>query len=438
MSVVKNMWSVLCGALLLLGAAGESIARQNPQEKRKLRDNDRAVVESMLHDMREAIQKYYYDPTFRGVDLDARYKSYQDRVKSAETLSEATRAVAAYMAILDDSHTIFLPSPYNFRFDYDYRLQLYGDQCFLTDVRPGSDAAQKLHAGDQVLKLDGYSVNRKDLEQLEYYLRLLAPHRDVDFQLRDTAGSQRHEVVTTKIRNWPPVYPRSFGEFQDEMDKLRHAERSRHAEVGDTLVWKLPTFTAGEENAAPEVTLARKHRVLILDLRGNSGGAVSDLRFILGSLFDHDVEVARRISRKEEKPMVAKSRGSSAFGGKLIVLVDSRSASAAELLARVVQLEHRGTVIGDVTSGSVMEASLYPYAYNGVRYAAEITTSDLVMSDGKSLEKVGVVPDILVLPTAEDLAQRRDPVLARALELAGQSVSTADAGKLLPYEWQVE
>jgi len=219
---------------------------------------------------------------------------------------------------------------------------------------------------------------------------------------------------------------------------LRHAERSRHAEVGDTLVWKLPTFTAGEENAAPEVTLARKHRALILDLRGNSGGAVSDLRFILGSLFDHDVEVARRISRKEEKPMVAKSRGSSAFGGKLIVLVDSRSASAAELLARVVQLEHRGTVIGDVTPGSVMEASLYPYAYNGVRYAAEITTSDLVMSDGKSLEKVGVVPDILVLPTAEDLAQRRDPVLARALELAGQSVSTADAGKLLPYEWQVE
>ena len=58
------------------------------------------------------------------------------------------------------------------------------------------------------------------------------------------------------------------------------------------------------------------------------------------------------------------------------------------------------------------------------------------MSDGQSLEHVGVVPDELLLPTAEDLASKRDPVLARALNLAGAKVDDAKAGMLFPVEWK--
>lgn len=71
-----------------------------------------------------------------------------------------------------------------------------------------------------------------------------------------------------------------------------------------------------------------------------------------------------------------------------------------------------------------------------VFYGASITNADVLMSDGQSLEHVGVVPDELLLPTAEDLASKRDPVLARALNLAGAKVDDAKAGMLFPVEWK--
>lgn len=136
--------------------------------------------------------------------------------------------------------------------------------------------------------------------------------------------------------------------------------------------------------------------------------------------------------------LVAKSRGHEAFAGQLIVLVDSRSSSAAEILARMVQIEHRGIVVGDRSAGRVMGAKFYPLKEGTelvIPFGVEITEEDMIMKDGKSLEKLGVVPDVMLLPTAGDLAEGRDPVLAHAAELAGAKLDSEFAGKMFPYEW---
>jgi carboxyl-terminal processing protease len=121
------------------------------------------------------------------------------------------------------------------------------------------------------------------------------------------------------------------------------------------------------------------------------------------------------------------------FAGTLIVLVDSRSASAAEMFARIVQIERRGTVLGDRTAGAVMTSRIFPHKV-GVGavafYATSITVGDVRMSDGASLEKAGVEPDEIVLPTPGDLAAGRDPVLAEAIALAGGAITPEEAGRL--------
>jgi C-terminal processing protease CtpA/Prc len=68
-------------------------------------------------------------------------------------------------------------------------------------------------------------------------------------------------------------------------------------------------------------------------------------------------------------------------------------------------------------------------------YAVSVSEADLIMTDGQSLERLGVTPDEIVLPVAADLASGRDPVLARAAEIAGATLSPEQAAKLFPYQW---
>jgi C-terminal processing protease CtpA/Prc len=229
-------------------------------------------------------------------------------------------------------------------------------------------------------------------------------------------------------------------ERDEENAETERRAGSRQVEVGDDLlIWKLAEFDLTDSEVDDVLSKARKHKSLIIDLRGNGGGAETTLLRMLGSVFDHDVKLGDIKRRKETKPLVAKTRADNAFKGNLVVLVDSQSGSAAELFARVVQLEKRGAIVGDRSAGAVMRSKFYDHqsgTESVALYGASITDADITMTDGKSLEPAGVPPDRLLLPTGADLAAQRDPVLALAAALVGVKLEPEKAGTFFPYKWR--
>jgi hypothetical protein len=72
---------------------------------------------------------------------------------------------------------------------------------------------------------------------------------------------------------------------------------------------------------------------------------------------------------------------------------------------------------------------------NNLYFGASVTMADLVMTDGKSLEKLGVTPDEIVLPTGKDIADSKDPVLSYAAGLADVKISPEKAASFFPFVW---
>ena len=402
-------------------------------------------VQQMLKDGYNEVKKNYYDKEYHGVDWDARYHQAQEIVKQINSLGQGLSLVASLMMTLNDSHTFFIPPSRPLRTEYGFRMIMIGDRPFVSRVRPGTDAESKVHPGDEIVTYNRYIVDRPSFWKLNYYVDSLAPNPATALVLKSPEGQQREENVIARIQQLKRVMDLTLGDggldyFQMIRDNEAsyHTVRHRSYEFGDVMIWKMPQFDLDETGIDHWFGIARKHKTLILDLRENAGGYVFTLEHMLGELFDHDVKIADRVGRKDMKPQIAKSRGKQAFTGRIIVLVDSGSGSAAELFARVIQLEKRGTVIGDRTSGKVMESKQYGEmqgADTRIYYGFSVTDANLIMADGKSLENVGVTPDEIVLPTGKDLAEAKDPALARAAQLAGLTLDPTAAGKLFPFEW---
>jgi C-terminal processing protease CtpA/Prc len=431
----RLVFRCLAAALLSLSAW--------PAAAQQLDALNRSRVETMLAITREAIASHYYDSTFHGIDLAATYDTAAARLRAATDFDRALAAVAQFVLDLHDSHTFFVPPQRTVWAEYGWDMAMIGDTCFVVSVDRGSDAEkQGVQPGDAVLSLSGYAPTRDNLMQLLYLYRLLRPQRALRTTLRAPGEEPRTLDLAATIHERKHIIDLTGADDGQDIARLiRDAEkaeadmRSEVVEVGDsTLVWRLPTFGVSTRDVGDAVDRARRKHTLILDLRGNSGGPVRVLYSLLGRLSRDPVTIGIEHERKGRSPLVAEGAGDDAFGGQLIVLVDSRSASASEVTARVVQLAGRGRVIGDRTAGAVMRARYHGHSIGTqtvLFYGVNVTDADLEMSDGGRLEGVGVAPDEVVLPTAADLAAGRDPVLARAVTLAGKPISADDAGGLL-------
>ena len=443
----KSFAASLSALLVLCLAAAPAALAQDEKEKRldgHLRD--RALV--MLNIIKSDIKKNYYDENFHGIDLDARFKEAEEKIKQqATSLNHALGIIAQALIDLNDSHTYFVPPPRPSRVDYGWQMTMVGDKCYVSAVKPGSDAEKKgLRPGDEVWTIDGYGPVRENLWKIKYSYYSVRPRGGMSLVIRKPDGKEVQLDVLAKVRQGKQLVNLVGGSGNDLWEMIREAEnedrlhRHRYQEFGEELfVWKMPGFDLEEAQVDDMMGKIKKRKALVLDLRGNGGGLVKTLERLAGHFFESDVKIADLKGRKEMKPIMAKTRGDRVFKGQLVVLVDSESGSAAELFARLVQLEKRGTVIGDRTSGKVMQSRYHPHEL-GVDtvsfYGVSVTNADVIMSDGKSLEGAGVVPDLLMLPAATDLAAGRDTVLAHAASLVGVKLDPEKAGAMFPVEWR--
>jgi C-terminal processing protease CtpA/Prc len=426
---------------LFLGGTTEHSHAEKPPAK--MDSVEQIRMKDMLREISKSVKKNYYDPTFHGIDVDARYREYDAQLEKATTPSSAFHVIAAFLTGFHDSHLFFVPPDRNLRFDSGYRMEMIGDRCFITGVKPKTDAFEKLHPGDEIAHFQGYTVNRDDFHDVDYFFHRLAPLPVEQLDIFAPNGERRTVDVKSSFREVKRTLVVGDDENNDAWYEMRDAERDasryeeRIIETDNVLYWKMAMFRADSMILDGIFNRARNHPALIIDLRDNPGGSVDTLEHLVGHLFDHEVKLAERVSRKPEKPMIAKVNGKP-YTGKVIVLINSRSASASEVLARVLQLEHRGTVVGDTSAGAVMQSRFFGDSVGldtKVFYGISITDANLIMADGKSIENVGVIPDEKVLPSAKDLADNLDPAMSRAAELAGVKLTSSEAGKLFPYLW---
>ena len=95
----------------------------------------------MLRQVREDVEKHYYDPAFHGIDLKAAFAAAEQSLKTAPTLTDAFATLSDVLFQLDDSHTVFIPPNRRTRIDYGWQMAMVGDVPLVTSVDPRSDAA---------------------------------------------------------------------------------------------------------------------------------------------------------------------------------------------------------------------------------------------------------------------------------------------------------
>lgn len=435
-----RLLTVAAGICLLIVSSFQTARAQ--EEMIGKADRDRG--HQMLRTIRKDLDQHYFDPAFRGVDIETRFKTAHEMIDRATSIGQILGIIAQAVLSLNDSHTFYMPPQQSVHVNYGWDVRMIGDKCYITLVKAGSDAeAQGVKVGDRVHAIDGIAPTKETLWKLLYLYTSLRYQNWVRLALQSPDGKLRELDVKTKVyENKEEKHLIGSTTVPDpEYVKERKLEikerRNRTKELGeDSFVWKMPRFVMPQEEVDDIMKKVRKRKSLILDLRGNPGGRVVVLLRMVDNFFEGEVKVADRKGRKEMKPQRAKGRGEKAFKGKVVVLVDSESASAAELFARVMQIEKRGTVIGDRTAGAVMESLRYFHDFNiggkifnsrKIFYGMSITDADLIMTDGRSLEDVGVQPDEVILPTGADLAAKRDPVMARAAELVGVKLTPQEA-----------
>src|SRR5258708_31228664 len=147
-------WCVPGGGVVLSVAVCPAFG-QAPSHERVSR------AHSMLGQIRDDLKQYYYDSTFGGMDLNAKYRHVDSTLDQASTIGELLGNIAQFLFDLHDSHTKFFPPGRAADVEYGWRWSTFGNDSYITSVSKGSDAEAKgLAGGDRVVSIDGLTPTR--------------------------------------------------------------------------------------------------------------------------------------------------------------------------------------------------------------------------------------------------------------------------------------
>ena len=379
------------------------------------------------------VKARFYDPDFGGQDWDALGEQYRPQIAAAPDDETFYRLTNQMLDQLKVSHLALVPPGGWERIDpilfapgsIGLDLRLIAGQAIVTSVQADSPAAQAgLRPGYVITAVDNIPVdeivaqalaedNRPHNEQLLINLSTNAvlsriygsPMTSVSITYLDDQDIQHQEIITRNERlrtamlseDLPPVYL-DFETTRLEKDVAYVRFNTFHPALLADIITSIdePDEPAG----------------VILDLRGNSGGATNAIE-VLARYFLNEATTFCKLRHGDRSSDWDITPQVDSYTGPVVVLIDPLTASAGEVFAGCMQGVGRVAILGLRSPGSALIADtlalddgstlLYP--------TAEIRTlEDLI------LEGSGVTPDQEVELSREALLQGNDPQLQAALE----------------------
>jgi carboxyl-terminal processing protease len=175
------------------------------------------------------------------------------------------------------------------------------------------------------------------------------------------------------------------------------------ARVGRIVVPAFGHGTGSEVRRAAARLVAQKATGIVLDLRGNPGGLLSEAVETAGAFLDGGEVVT--YTRRDEQPQRLHAAPGGDTRTPLVVLVDGGTASAAEVVAGALQDRGRSVVVGGRTFGKGTVQEPHRLA-DGSSLA--LTVARYALPSGRSVEGVGIEPDIQVVGSGAELARAVD------------------------------
>ncbi|MDI9313806.1 MAG: S41 family peptidase [Hydrotalea sp.] len=285
------------------------------------------------------------------------------------------------------------------------------------DDTPAARAGLK--SGDFIMKVDGKPVQGKNIDEV----------------VRQMRGAPGTTVNVTFIRQGLPE------PFTLSLKREKIVVQSVKGELkpGGLGYVRMTGFT---EQTAPGVTkifndLKAKNggvmpKGFVLDLRNNPGGLLDQAITLSDDFLNQGEIVSIRGRDKSSERRFLATPGDISGGAQLVVLVNGGSASASEIFAGAMQDQKRAVVMGTTSFGKGLVQSVYPLSKSGT--AMKLTTQKYYTPSGKSIQGVGIKPDIdvkepveLVNPADQkpgDLP-KKDPQLDAALAKLKNLVKSA-------------